>query len=146
MSTLNKILASDCLNLCSSMCVCVCVLDSSPAQCRCAVDSFISGGSGLLREWGRGKGGRRRVREKGCFCNDFAVCSGFFPHSYPRIIHSRAKILDTYLPHYVTTSQFPLRYSTSSATFLTRCCVCVMFGANWSFETSRELHVRVDLD
>ena len=59
--TLNQFLASICLSLCSTMCVyvcvCVCVLDSSPAQCRCAVDSFISGGSGLLRERGRGKGG-----------------------------------------------------------------------------------------
>ena len=65
------------------VCVCVCVLDSSPAQCRCAVDSFISGGSGLLREWGRGKGGRRRVREKGCFCNDFCCLFWLFSPFIP---------------------------------------------------------------
>lgn len=72
------IVVSTCLGLCSYMAysVCVCVLDSFPTRCRCAVDSFISAGSGLLR------GGERReeMREERRICNDFGVYMGCSIH------------------------------------------------------------------
>ncbi len=45
------------------MCVRVSELDSFPTQCRCAVDSFISAGSGLLR--GEESGEERKGSSRG---------------------------------------------------------------------------------